>query len=118
MTNIFVGFFDSSINRAELEREIETNGFTTNDYIVYVNEGAANYLVSTSLHSDTQKEEIEKIYSKHQVGKTFYFTRVSENLSYQDLKSMIEVNAKSQIEDFKPISPKEMSEGIDDQVIS
>lgn len=116
MANIVAGYFDKSIDRKKVEDAIENNGFSESEYIVYVNDNAESYLVSIFTDSEDKKNKANSIFKELQSSRSYEFTDVAQNLSYEDLKKLIEIKAKSQVQSFSGISDKGASEGMNDEV--
>lgn len=117
MANIVAGYFTEAQNHNDLEYDLESAGFSDEDYTVYLNEGSPNYLVSVITNYEVERDNAQVIFNEHHANKTYFFENLDRNISYNDLKKLIEIKAKTQIQDAPNLKQKDTSTGMNDEII-
>jgi len=116
MASMIVGLFDHKTSKVDLERDFENLGFSNDDYVIYVNDNANEFFVSTNINSENSNNNAISLFKKYQVLKTFNFENLSGPLPFSELKKIIDLNAKAEVPNIDSIIFKQGNEGINNEV--
>lgn len=119
MSSILTGIFTSNSDYKRLENELETAGFDSNTYIVYLEDGNnhSQYMASVETNNELQIDTVKNIFNLNSVLKTFTFQNMSiSEAKYEDLKKHISVTCKSEIHSSPNLKKKILHTGIDSEV--
>ncbi len=116
MAHMFVGYFAPDISKVDLERDLTSHHFSNEDYVIYVKNQTDKLLVSLNIDNEAKNEAAIEILKKYLVEKTFKFENISGPMDYQELKKIIELNAKSEVRNIDVLHYRTASEGINDEV--
>lgn len=114
MSNIIAGYFNKSVNYKTIESQLENAGFSSSDYIIYLDDNANTYLASVKIADETKAEKAKEIFTKNS-SSPFSFSNIDDAISYQQLKTLIDEKAKLEIKEVPGITALTADEGIDDQ---
>lgn len=119
MSNILAGLFGHHSDYKKLEADLESSGFETSDYIVYLDDNHHNsqYLASVAVTDQSQTENAKNIFSLNSVLKTYLFENMSiDQAHYSNIKKYIDARSKAEIHDSPEVKIKASSNGIDSEV--
>lgn len=119
MSNILAGLFEHHSDYKKLEADLENSGFTSSDYIVYLNDSLhhSQYLVSVAVQDNHQANIAKDIFTQHTVHKTYLFENMSiEQADYAHLKGYIDARNKAEIHNCPEVRIKASSTGMDSEV--
>ena len=118
MSNILAGLFGHHSDYKKLEADLESSGFGTSDYIVYLDDTHHNsqYMASVAVRDPRQIENAKNIFGSNAVLKTYLFENMSiDQAHYGNIKKFIDARSKAEIHDSPEVRIKASSNGIDSE---
>ncbi|MBQ0152656.1 MAG: hypothetical protein KBS61_07160 [Chryseobacterium sp.] len=99
--------------------ELETLGVNHSQYIVYLNNGNnhSSYMASVEIQDPNQTEKVQNLFAHNSVLKTYIFDNMNiKEATYDEVKKLISVKCKSEIQNSPNLKKKEMHFGINSEV--
>ncbi|REC44660.1 hypothetical protein [Chryseobacterium pennipullorum] len=119
MSNILAGLFEHNSDYKKLENDLETSGFLTSDYIIYLSNEHHNsqYLASVAIKDSSQNENARSIFMQNAVLKTYQFENMSiDQANYDTIKKYIDARNRAEIHNSPDIKIKTSSNGMNSEV--
>lgn len=119
MSNILIGIFRNQPNYKQIELDLESNGFSDNRYIVYLDgESNEQYLVGTEVNDDVETAKAELVYHQNNMAKKYllYNMDINEATNYEEVKKRLRILANAEIQQAAGINIKSGSSGINSEV--
>lgn len=121
MPKILAGLFESHNDYKKLETDLESSGFGSSDYIVYINDShqAPQYLASVAVDDNEKVDNAKNIFSRNAVVKTYLLDDMTiQQADYNSIKKFIDAKSKAEIHTSPELKIKGSTEGIDSEVKS
>lgn len=119
MSSILAGLFEKQSDYKKLEQELEAFGIPNSKYIVYLNKDHENsqYMVSVEINDKSIIDNIKKIFTDNHGFKTYFFENMTiEEATYEFVKKLIDIRAKSEIHNSPDVRIKGQHDGMTSEV--
>lgn len=119
MSNILAGLFEHHSDYKQLETDLESSGFGSSDYIVYLDDTHhySQYMTSVCVKDKEQIENAKSIFNQNSVVKTYLFENVSiEQADFNTIKRLIDARNRAEIHNSPNVKIKASSHGMDSEV--
>ncbi|WP_407405302.1 hypothetical protein [Chryseobacterium sp.] len=119
MQRILTGLFERNSDYKRLEFDLENSGIDNSQYIVYLENGEnhTHYMASVEVNDEQNTAKLQNIFAQNSVIKMFIFNDLDiQKATYDNVKKLISVKCKSEIQNSPNLKKKEMHFGINSEV--
>lgn len=116
MSDIIAGYFANEKEHKHLSHLLQNAGFAHDNFILFIDENSDRYLAAVKVRDDEEKAKAEQVFSENGSSDVYFFKALPDNVTYPEIKSLIESRAKADITDTPDVDIKTGSDGISSEV--
>ncbi|WP_370898192.1 hypothetical protein [Chryseobacterium gossypii] len=119
MSNILAGLFAHHSDYKKLEADLESLGFESSDYIVYLdnNHTDSQYMASVAVTDHSQIDNAKDVFRQNAALKTYLFENMNiEQANYNTIRKFIDARNRAEIHNCPDVKIRAATNGIDSEV--
>ena len=118
MSNIIAGLFNQNVEYKVLEADLENAGFSSQDYLIYINDDNDHFMASVEVNNENAKNAVDGIFAQNDVTNSYEIENwnIQDAKNYDALREHINVISRTEIKEAAPVDIKSTGDGLDTEV--